>query len=146
MRLSEHFDLEEFTKSETAEKNNVTNQPTAAHLSNLKKLANSLEKIRELVGKPIVITSGYRSKELNKLVGGVQTSAHCQGLAADIHVSGMTPKELANRIVNSDIEYDQVIHEFGRWVHFGLNNNKNRKEKLTATKKNGRTVYLNGIV
>lgn len=146
MRLSEHFDLEEFTKSETAEKNGISNQPTAAHLSNLKKLANALEKIRALVGKPVMISSGYRSKELNRLVGGVQTSAHCQGNAADIYVSGMTPKELANLIAHSDIEYDQVIHEFGRWVHFGLNNNKNRKEKLTATKKNGRTVYLNGIV
>lgn len=146
MRLSEHFDLEEFTRSETAERNNLENQPSAAHLANLKKLANALEKVRELVGKPIVISSGYRCKELNKLVGGVQSSAHSVGLAADIHVSGMTPKELANIIANSNIDYDQVIHEFGRWVHFGLNNTKNRKEKLTATKKNGRTVYLNGIV
>lgn len=146
MRLTENFDLEEFTKSETATARGIKNNPSASHLANLKKLANALEKVRELVGKPITISSGYRSQELNKAVGGVSTSKHTQGLAADIVVAGMTPKELATRISESDIDYDQCILEFGRWVHFGLSGSSPRRENLTATKKNGKTVYLKGIV
>jgi hypothetical protein len=146
MRLTDHFDLEEFTRSETATAKGIKNDPSAAQLTNLKKLANALEKVRSLVGKPITISSGYRSQELNKAVGGVSTSKHTQGLAADIVVAGMTPKELATLISNSSIDYDQCILEFGRWVHFGLSTTSFRREDLTATKKNGKTVYLKGLV
>jgi zinc D-Ala-D-Ala carboxypeptidase len=121
MEISEHFTLEELTFSEAAARLGLDNTPTAIAIANLGLVATVMERIRTLLGgNPIVVHSGYRSTQVNQAVGGVATSAHCSGLACDFvcHESG-TPYEVALTIVKSDIEYDQLILEYG-WVHVGV--------------------------
>jgi hypothetical protein len=144
MNISQNFTLEELLRSETASRKNVSEQwtPSDAVKDNLKKLCdNVLEPLRSFVGKPLIITSGYRCKRVNKLVGGSPTSQHTEGKAADFHVSGMTVESLFKFIINLDLEFDQIIQEFDAWVHISFNAGKNRNEILRATKKGGKTVY-----
>lgn len=143
MKLSEHFTLDEMTLSETAARNGLDNTPGLEALANLKKVAAVLEQIRALVGKPVAISSGYRSPAVNKAVGGSNTSAHVKGLAADINVPGMKPAALAAIIKTSNIPFDQLILEFDRWVHIGLSNTSPRGELLTIRTGTG---YMKGIV
>jgi len=143
MKLSEHFSLDELTLSETAARKGLDNTPDAKTKDNLIRLASTLERIRALVGKPVNISSGYRSPEVNKAVGGSATSSHVKGLAADINVPGMKPAALAAIIKSSDIIYDQVILEYDRWVHIGLSESKPRMELLTIRTGTG---YMKGIV
>lgn len=147
-KLSPNFTLQEFTRSRTATKKGIDNQPPSEHLPNLEKLAYALERVRTLVGGPITVSSGYRSSNLNKAVGGSAKSAHCHGLAADIHTSAMSCRDLAKLIRDSKIVFDQVIYE-GDWVHFGLpiGRRKARQEVLTAVFTPGKkTRYVSGIV
>lgn len=134
MKLTEHFTLEELTNSPTAKRLNIDNTPSKAITSNLMELSTLLEKIRNIYNKPIVVTSGYRCEKLNKAVGGVKTSQHVKGQAADIRsVSDSTEdnKELFNVIVgmllHKDIKVGQVIDEYNyNWIHVStphLNNN-----------------------
>jgi uncharacterized protein YcbK (DUF882 family) len=89
MKLSEHLDLAEVTRSETAKRKGISNEPTPEHLENFKKLAqNIFEPIRKHFGVPIHISSGYRSKALNTAIGGSLTSQHCSGEAIDIDMDG----------------------------------------------------------
>lgn len=144
MNISQNFTLEELLRSETASRKNVSEQwtPSDAVKDNLKKLCdNVLEPLRSFVGKPLIITSGYRCKRVNKLVGGSPTSQHTEGKAADFHVSVMTVESLFKFIINLDLEFDQIIQEFDAWVHISFNAGKNRNEFLRATKKGGKTVY-----
>lgn len=144
MNISQNFTLEELLRSETASRKNVSEQwtPSDAVKDNLKKLCdNVLEPLRSFVGKPLIITSGYRCKRVNKLVGCSPTSQHTEGKAADFHVSGMTVESLFKFIINLDLEFDQIIQEFDAWVHISFNAGKNRNEILRATKKGGKTVY-----
>lgn len=120
MKLSPHFTLEEMTFSETASRKSLDNTPTDAVLFNLNRLAFFLEEVRELLDKPIVINSAYRSPEVNASVGGKPTSQHCLGLAADIRVPGMTPNQVVQAITNSGLSYDQVIREYDRWTHVSI--------------------------
>lgn len=126
MRLSPHFVLREFTKSATADSLRNPNTPTTEHLENLKHLASKMEEVRDILGgNPIVITSGYRNPEVNKAVGGVPTSSHAQGLAADFHCYRFgSDFDVANAVANSGLEFDQLIYEIGRngntWVHIGF--------------------------
>lgn len=120
MKLTDHFSLEEFTHSDTADAMGIDNKPTAAHLKNLRKLADGMEKVRALFGKPIDITSGYRNPELNKAVHGVKNSAHALGHAADFHVKGFTDLDAAKVIRDSGLAFDQLIYERGRCVHLSL--------------------------
>ncbi|MEM4986187.1 D-Ala-D-Ala carboxypeptidase family metallohydrolase [Collimonas sp. H4R21] len=103
-----------------------------------------MELVRVLVGKPIFVSSGYRSPAVNRIVGGASNGAHVLGLAADIHCSGVTPKQLANAIKVSGIAFDQLIYE-GTWVHIGLSDGTPRQQVLTAVFDNGRASYLVGI-
>ncbi|MGA8541529.1 MAG: D-Ala-D-Ala carboxypeptidase family metallohydrolase [Terriglobales bacterium] len=121
MKLSEHFTLEEFTFSETAARLGINNIPTATVIANLGLLAAVMEQIRTLLGdRPIVVHSGYRSTQVNQRVGGTATSAHCSGLACDFVCPEFgAPYEVALSIMKSEIEYDQLILEYG-WVHVGL--------------------------
>ncbi len=144
MQLSKHFTLAEFTRSESAKRHGVSNNPTPEHLENLKVLCEKvLEPIREKFG-PINISSGYRSKALNHYIGGSLKSQHCEAKAADIDQDGMggaTNKEIFEYIKN-ELEFDQLINEFNyAWVHVSFNLGKNRKQVLDASKSNGRTVY-----
>ena len=140
MQLSEHFSLAEFTRSETAQRKGIDNTPDAETIANLAELALALEKVREIVRRPIHITSGYRSPKVNAVIGSSPTSAHIKGYAADFVVPGMTPKEVCQAIIDSGIDHDQVIHEFNSWCHFSIDP-RNRKMALTIDK-NGTRVGI----
>jgi D-alanyl-D-alanine dipeptidase len=152
MQLSEHLSLAEVTRSETAKRNGVSNMPTEAHTANFKLLAEKVfEPIRNHFGKPIHISSGYRSAALNEKVGGASSSQHCTGEAIDIDMDGsshgITNKMVFDYIKNN-LEFDQLIWEFGTdanpdWVHVSYESTgKQRKQILKAIKKGGATSYL----
>jgi hypothetical protein len=149
MKLTAHFDLSEFTRSESAKREGLDNTPTAEHLENLKTLCEKvLEPIRLRFGS-INISSGYRGKMLNHFIGGSVSSDHCLGRAADIDMddsgTGVTNTEIFNYI-KDNLDYDQLIWEFGTkekpdWVHVGYRGKDNRKQTLRATKVNGKSHY-----
>jgi zinc D-Ala-D-Ala carboxypeptidase len=151
MKISEHLDLSEVTRSESAKRNGISNMPIEKHIANLKLLAeNVFEPIRNNFRCPIHISSGYRSIELNRLIKGSLTSQHCTGEAIDIDMDG-TPYDVTNAMVfnyiKDKLEFDQLIWEFGTnenpdWVHVSHESTgKQRKEILKATKVNGKTQY-----
>lgn len=144
MKLSEHFTLDEFTTSQTAARLAIGNNPGAVEIKNLHRLAEALEKVRAIHGSPLTISSGYRSPNLNSAIGGSRNSAHQYGLAADINVPGIPPRDLAHAIIAAGIEFDQLIFE-GTWVHFALSSGKLRNETLTAHFGNGKVKYTAGI-
>lgn len=131
MKLTEHFYLEEFTQSDYALRHGIKNIPSPKVKQNLQVLANGLEEVRALLGKPIFITSGYRGIDLNRAIGGAATSAHTLGYAADFvcHSYG-TPEQITDAIKDSGIEYDQLICE-GTWVHISFDP-KQRNQTLRA--------------
>lgn len=122
MKLSENFSFEELTFSQTASRNGWDNTPPESVAMNLIRIANLLEQVRSVTGKPIQVTSGYRSKTLNQAIGSSETSQHRLGCAADIKVAGMTPDQVVKAIIDSDIQYDQLIREFDSWVHISVPN------------------------
>lgn len=142
MNLSKHFTLSEMTLSRTASRLGIDNTPNEEALLNLKRLCATLEQVRSLVGRPIMVSSGYRSPSLNRAVGGSSKSAHRLGLAADISVAGMAPMELACLIAQSTLAFDQLILEFDSWVHLGLSTSGERRQILTIRKGTG---YLPGL-
>lgn len=144
--LTPHFTLEEFTRSDTALRKGIDNsQPPLQVLRNLGFLAETLERVRMLLGKPLIITSGYRCPALNFAIGSHPTSAHVLGLAVDFmcHEYG-TPLEVAQAIAASDIAFDQLIHE-GTWVHLAISRTHNRRDTLTAHFDSGRASYTAGL-
>jgi zinc D-Ala-D-Ala carboxypeptidase len=146
MKISEHFTLEELTFSEAAARLGLDNTPTPIVITNLGRVAAAMERIRTLLGdKPIFVHSGYRSAEVNRAVGGVVTSAHCRGLACDFVCSAFgTPAEVALAILKSDIEYDQLIIEYG-WVHVGLAQEGLLCRREALTKRSPGAAYEAGI-
>lgn len=133
-RLSKHFTVTEFQSSMTAERRGIRNRMDEEHKEAAKLLcSNVLEKVREHFKAPVIITSGYRSYELNKAIGGSVNSQHEKAEAADIRVLGHSPYEVACWIVEeSDIEFDQCIYEYDSWVHVSYTNRyKNRMQDLT---------------
>lgn len=160
MKISPNLNLYEITRSDTAKRQGIDNTPTFEHLENFKLLAEKVfEPIREHFGVPIFISSGYRSKELNKAMGGaskivngvyVPTSQHCKGQAIDIDMDGIN-SEVTNKMVfdyiKDNLEFDQLIWEFGTdlnpdWVHVSYAKTGNRKQKLKAVRSGGKTTYL----
>ena len=153
MRISTHLDLVEVTRSETAKRNGINNNPTKEHLQNFIKLAeNIFEPIRKHFGVPIHISSGYRSVALNKFIKGSATSQHCTGEAIDIDMDGSS-SNVTNKMVfdfiKDNLNFDQLIFEFGTkdkpdWVHVSYESTgKQRKQILKAIKSVGRTAYQN---
>ena len=152
MKLSEHLDLSEVIRSESAKRNGISNMPTEAHIANFKLLAEKVfEPIRNFFRCPIHISSGYRSKELNSLIKNSSlTSQHCTGEAIDIDMDG-TPNGVTNKMVfnyiKDNLEFDQLIWEFGTnenpdWVHVSYESTgKQRKQVLKAYKEGGKTHY-----
>lgn len=150
MKLSNHLDLSEVTRSESAKRNQISNMPTPEHIENFKLLAEKIfERIREHFGVPIHISSGYRSKELNAKIGGSSSSQHCKGQAIDIDMDGST-NGVTNKMVfdyiKDNLVFDQLIFEFGTndnpdWVHVSYDANKQRGQVLKAFKLNGSTQY-----
>jgi hypothetical protein len=135
MQLSPNFTLVEFTMSQTASRRGINNMPPDGALDNLRRLAAILEDVRQLLGRPITITSGYRSPSLNAVVGGSQNSAHQHGLAADFIAPPLTPFEVAQSISKSMIMFDQLIYEYD-WVHFAISGPTAtmRRQVLTRSK------------
>lgn len=151
MKLSEHLDLSEVIRSESAKRNGISNMPIEQHIANFKLLAEKVfEPLRNYFRCPIHISSGYRSVELNRAVKGSATSQHCSGEAIDIDMDG-TPNGVTNKMVfnyiKDNLEFDQLIWEFGTnenpdWVHVSYESTgKQRKQVLKAIRINGSTQY-----
>lgn len=122
MQISPHFTLEEFTRSDTAARLGIDNTPPADVVEELRATALMMERVREILGAPIVISSGYRCLALNRAVGSKDTSAHVWGGAVDFTCEAFgTPLEIAQRLSQRQalLGYDQIIHEWKRWVHIG---------------------------
>lgn len=154
MKLSPHFTLSEMTRSGTAEKRGLDNTPDDAAVESLKALCeNVLEPLRVAIGKPMKVNSGYRAPEVNAAVGGSKTSQHCKGEASDVEVMGMPNIELAQKIIDMKLPFDQVILEFytpgepnSGWVHVShKRGGPQRGQVLTAARINGKTVYSEGL-
>ena len=145
MKISEHLELSELTRSESAKRNGISNMPTGEHIANFMLLAEKIfEPIREHFGVPIRISSGYRSAELNKCIGGSATSQHSTGEAIDIDQDGttITNKQVFDYI-KDNLAFDQLINEFNyAWVHVSYKaNGKQRGEILEAYKEGKATKY-----
>jgi hypothetical protein len=144
MNLTENFSLEELTHTDHRE---FDNTPNDVELSNLTRLAEFLEQVRTILGKPIFINSAFRSKLVNDAVGSKDTSQHRVGCAADLRVVGMTPDEVVKAIIASDLNFDQIIREFDRWTHISIPNsihNQPRKQALIIDK-TGTRLYNNAV-
>jgi hypothetical protein len=143
LNLTQHFTFEELYASEIADRNGIDNTPTDPKvLNNLKALALNLESVRRLLGKPIHINSAYRCLAVNALLGSKPTSTHIKGLAADIICPAFgTPIDIIRAIIASNIQYDQVILEFDRWVHIGFTEDDQtpKLQKLIIDKSGTRT-------
>jgi hypothetical protein len=141
MNLSDHFTLAELTITDHREFNN---EPNEVEIANLKRLAAFLETVKTVLdGKPIMVNSAFRCKQVNDAVGSKDSSQHRIGCAADIRVPGLTPDEVVKAIIASDIGYDQIIREFDRWTHISVPNEINgtpRKQALIIDKA-GTRVY-----
>lgn len=150
LQLSQNFRLSEFTVSQAATRAGLRNLPSTSHLENLRQLAGVLEQVRQLLGQPVFISSGYRSPVVNAIVGGSATSAHMRGLAADFICPAFgTPSRICRFLENSGLAFHQLIYE-GTWVHLGISHEKPdswRREILTAAFETGaRTRYMKGII
>ena len=120
MNLTEHFTLEELTHTDHRE---FDNTPNETELENLKRLAAFLEEVKTaLGGRPVMVNSAFRSKQVNDAVGSKDSSQHRIGCAVDIRVPQLTPDEVVKTIVASGLPYDQLIREFDRWTHISIPN------------------------
>jgi len=151
MKISEHLDLAELTRSDNAKRLGIDNMPTAEHIENFKKLAEHIfEPIRNNFRCPIFISSGYRSKELNDATpGSSKTSDHAKGMALDLdqqnHSQGITNKDVFDYI-KANLKFKQLIWEGGTeqeadWIHVSYDENNLKNEVLRAVKVNGKMTY-----
>jgi zinc D-Ala-D-Ala carboxypeptidase len=153
MNLTKNFTLAEMCKSETALRHDMDNTPGEKEIGNLKLLCEKvLQPVRDHYGKGVKVNSGFRHPEVNAKVGGSKTSDHCRGQAADIEIPGVANAELAEWI-KDNLKFQQLILEFytpgipdSGWVHVSYVAEDNKGQVLTATKQNGKTVYLPGLV
>ena len=128
--LSLHFTLEELT---TTDHRQFDNTPNTDELANLVRLAKFLEQVKDVLGgKPVMINSAFRCKQVNDAVGSKDTSQHRIGCAADIRVPGMTPDEVVKAVMSAGLGYDQIIREFDRWTHISIPNNPEDKPRQQA--------------
>lgn len=124
-----NFSISELVHSDNAIKAGLDNTPNIEQIDNLLNLIfYCLQPIRDKLKKPMIITSGFRNSKVNFLAGGTARSQHLEGKAADFIVKGMAPAQVINFIVKSNIEYDQLINEYNKWVHISFNKGKNRKQ------------------
>ena len=130
MNLSPHFTLAELTVTDHRE---FDNSPTQAEISNLQRLAQLLEKVKETVGgKPIMVNSAFRCKAVNDAVGSKDSSQHRHGCACDLRVPGMTPDEVVRAVIAAGLPFDQIIREFDRWTHISIPNTKDAEPRGNA--------------
>jgi uncharacterized protein YcbK (DUF882 family) len=153
MNLTKNFTLHEMTKSETALRYGMANEPSPKEIDNLRTLCEQvLQKVRDYYGMGVKVNSGYRHPLVNSKVGGSPTSDHCKGFAADVEIPGVANAEVAQWI-KDNLQFRQLILEFytpgvpdSGWVHVSYDPNDLKNQVLTATKKGGKTVYLPGLV
>ena len=139
MKLGPHFSLEELTHSNTATRLGIDNTPTVEIIDNLTYLAGELEYVRNILGHPMLVSSGFRCHVLNNHLGSKRTSSHTKGLAVDfICPSFGNPHSVVSAIVAANVNYDQVILEYDRWVHLSFHPDKPRKQALIIDKKGTR--------
>lgn len=145
MKLSKNFTLEEFLRSQTAARHSIDMTPPPEAMENLQRLVDGcLQPLRDQVGAAINISSGFRPVDLNSLIGGSSSSEHPNGNAVDFTITGWEPFETAQLVVELGLPFDQIIHEFGVWVHWGMRDIL-RSEQLTAYKDGTVTRYMTGI-
>mgnify|MGYP003132592215 FL=1 len=148
MKISKHITYAEAIHSNTAKRREIDNTPQGEHLDNMRLLAEKVfEPLRQWVGGPIKVNSFYRSEATNRAVGGTGKSQHCKGQAIDIDdVFGYKTNAEMFYYIKDNLEYDQIIWEFGdehnpNWIHISYDKNNNRNRALRAVKKGGRTKY-----
>ena len=136
MNLSPHFTLDELTVTDHRE---FDNSPTQEEISNLQRLAQLLEQVKSaLGGKPVMINSAFRSKQVNDAVGSSDKSQHRKGCAADLRVPGVTPDEVVRAVIAAGLPYDQIIREFsdpvrgGGWTHISITNTPDAEPRGVA--------------
>lgn len=130
MNLSPNFTLAELTVTDHRE---FDNSPTQEEISNLQRLAQLLEQVKEtLGGKPVMINSAFRCKQVNDAVGSKDTSQHRHGCAADFRVPGMTPDEVVRAVIAAGLPYQQLIREFDRWTHISIANTEDAAPRGVA--------------
>jgi len=138
VKLSPHFTLAELTASDTAARRGWDNTPNEAEIQNLIRLAQLLEMVRDVVLQPLIINSGFRSKQVNDAIGSRDTSQHRLGCAADFRVPGMTPRDVCKLVIASGMPFDQLIQEFyeegkpGGWVHISVPNSADGRPRRSA--------------
>ena len=130
MNLSPHFTLDELTVTDHRE---FDNSPTQEEISNLQRLAQLLEQVKEAIGgKPVMVNSAFRSKRVNDAVGSSDRSQHRLGCAADLRVPGMTPDQVVRAVIAAGLPFDQIIREFDRWTHISIPNTEGAKPRGNA--------------
>lgn len=148
-QLSKNFSLAELTKTSAK----ADNTPSAEQIENLRALCvNVLQPLREAMGRPMRVNSGFRSDAVNRAVGGSSTSQHSHGEAADIEFDGFDNQALGLKIMEMKLPFDQLIFEFlvpgdpnGGWIHVShKRSGKQRGQVLTASRVGGKTVYTPG--
>lgn len=151
MRLSKNLSLREATKSVTAKRLGIENEPSSWERKNLSVIAKEVfQKVRDHFGVPIGVTSGYRSKELNEAVGGSRYSQHCVGRALDLdaHIYGKVTNAQIFHYIKDNLDFDQLIWEYGSeaepdWVHVSyIRSDENKKRCLRAVREDGVTTYI----
>lgn len=145
--ISENFSLSEFTFSETAARMGHPLVPDKKQINYIIQLVRvTLQPIRDLVARPVMITSGYRDQWLNTTINGSQNSQHMKGQAADFVVPGLAPHDVCTKVREAGIPFDQLICEFGRWTHVSfVPGPAIRRQVLTAKSVDGTTVYYRGL-
>lgn len=148
MQLSKNLTLKEVTKSATADKKGIDNNPSNSEIANLEAVAiNIFQPVRDTIGQPIRVSSGYRCIELNSSIGGSSTSQHCKGEALDLQGIRSANSEIFN-LIKDTMEFDQLIWEFGddnnpQWVHVSYTTKRdNRKMVLKSIRENGKVRYI----
>lgn len=127
--MTPHFSLAELTHTDHRA---FDNTPPPKVLPNLRRIALLMEQVRSILGQPIFITSGYRSKQVNDAVGSKDTSQHRLGCAVDIRVPGLTPDQVVRAVIAANLPYDQIIREFDRWTHISIPNEPARAPRKQA--------------
>ena len=128
-----NFTMSELLHSDVAKQYNISNIPSSAELDNLLTLiVECLQPIRDYIGKPMIISSGFRSVRLNAhpKINGVKNSQHTTGQAVDFTIKGLSPKMVVKLVEESGVEFDQLINEYNLWTHISYCKGKNRKQVL----------------